>query len=233
MKRHLKRLAAPPTWNIKRKSTTFVALPFPSGHSREMCISLNLFLREMAGYAKSTKEVKAIVQGDIFVNGRKRTDHRSPVGFFDVIEIKKLNEACRIIMDKNGNIAYVAIPEKEAGLKVCKVIGKTMLAGKKLQLHLNDGQNFIIGNEPYAVGDSVVVDVHANKIIQRLAFEKNMTVFLTRGKQRGHIGKVAAVDSRHVVVTLETGEQYKTVKDCAFVVGKDHPVITVEGHYHE
>ncbi len=230
MKRHLKRLAAPATWNIKRKSTTFVARPFPSGHSKDMCVSLNLFLREMVGYAKSTKEAKVIVQEDIFVNSRKRTDHRSPVGFLDVIEIKKLNEAFRIIMDKKGKIAYVKIPEKEAAIKLCKITGKTMMPGKKLQLNLNDGQNFIINDEPYALGDSVVVDVRANKILQHLSFEKNMTVFLTHGKKRGNIGKIIEINSQHVVVALENGEEYKTAKNRAFVVGKEQPVITVQGH---
>lgn len=230
MKRHLKRLAAPATWNIKRKSTTFVARPYPGGHSKDMCVSLNLFLNEMAGYAKSTREVKAIVKEDVFVNGRKRTDHRSPVGFLDVIEIKKLNEAFRIIMNKKGKIASVKIPEKEASLKICKIVGKTMMHGKKLQLNLNDGQNFTIENEKYNVGDSVVVDVKANKIVQHLAFEKGMTVFLTHGKQRGNIGKVVEMARDHIIVALESGEQYTSSKQRAFVVGKEHPVITIQGH---
>ncbi|MFA4917364.1 MAG: 30S ribosomal protein S4e [Syntrophales bacterium] len=230
MKRHLKRLAAPASWNIKRKSTKFIARPFPSGHPLNMCISLNLLLTEMAGYAKTTKEVKAIMQNDISVNGRKRTDHRSPVGFLDVIEIQKINEALRIILDKNGKIAYIKIPEKEAAIKVCKIIGKTMMHGKKLQLNLNDGQNFTITNEKYNVGDSVVVDFKKNAIIEHLPFEKNMTVFLTEGKQKGSIGKIVEMDAETVTIKLQTGNEYKTKKSATFVVGKEHPAVTVQGH---
>ena len=230
MKRHLKRLAAPASWNIKRKSTKFIARPFPSGHTMNMCISLNLLLNEMAGYAKTTKEVKAIMQNDISVNGRKRTDHRSPVGFLDVVELKKLNEALRIILDKNGGLAYTKIPEKEQAIKVCKIIGKTMMPGKKLQLNLNDGQNFILTNEKYKVGDSVVVDFKKNIIIEHLPFDKNMTVFLTEGRQKGSIGKIVNVDAETVIIKLQTGNEYKTKKTAAFVVGKEQPAVTVQGH---
>ncbi len=226
MKRHLKRLAAPASWNIKRKSTTFIARPHPSGHPKNMSISLNMFLREMGGYAKSTKEIKAIMQNDMYVNGRKQTDHRNSVGFLDVVEFKKTNEAMRIILDKNGNIAYVKIPEKEAHLKVCKIIGKTALSGGKMQLNLNDGQNFIV-TTPYSVGDSVVVDFKKNAIMDILKFEKNMTVFLTEGKQKGSLGKVADIQGNTATFKLQSGVEYKTRKSCAFVVGKEHPMITI------
>lgn len=230
MKRHLKRLAAPASWNIKRKSTKFIARPFPCGQSMNMCISLNLLLTEMAGYAKTTRESKAIMQNDISVNGRKRTDHRSPVGFLDVVVLQKVNEALRIILDKNGRIAYIKIPEKEAAIKVCKIIGKTMMHGKKLQLNLNDGQNFIITNEKYNVGDSVVVDFKKNAIIEHLPFDKNMTVFLTKGKQKGSIGKIIECDAETVTIKLQTGNEYKTKRTAAFVIGKEHPAVTVQGH---
>lgn len=226
MKRHLKRLAAPASWNVKRKSTTFIVRPHPSGHSQHLSVSLNMFLREMAGYAKSTKEIKAILQQDVLVNGRKQTDHRNTAGFFDVVEMAKTKEANRIIMDTNGRITHVKIPEKEAHLKICKIIGKTILPKGKVQLNLNDGQNFIV-TTPYTVGDSVVVDFKKNTLVDTLKFEKNMTVFLTEGKQKCSLGKIVYIQGDTATFALQSGAQYKTRKSCAFVVGKDHPIITV------
>ncbi len=233
MKRHLKRLAAPATWNIKRKSTKFIARPFPNGHSMHLCISLNVFMKEIAGYAKTTKEVKTILHNKpILVNGRRRTDHRSAAGFLDVIEIGDATEAVRVIIDSKGKIGYIKIPAKEAALKVCKIIGKKLIRGNKQQLNLNDGQNFLVtGAEKYNVGDSVVVDIKNNKLGEHLPFGKNATVFLIGGKQIGYLGKIIDINSEKVIIQLQTKdrEEYKTGKESIFVVGKDdHPIITVQ-----
>lgn len=229
MKRHLKRLAAPAKWNIQRRSTTFVARPMPSGHSMDMCIPLNIFMKEIAGYAKTTKEVKTILQNkNILVNGRKQKDHRAAAGFLDIIEMDAM-EHVRIILDARGKIGYVKVSAKEAHLKVSKIIGKTALKGNKLQLNLNDGQNFLISSkEKYNVGDSVVVDVKTKKIIEHLPFDKNMTVLLVEGKQIGRIGKIMHVEHGEVTIKLQDGAEYKTKKGCAFVVGKEHPAVTVQ-----
>ena len=229
MKRHLKRLAAPATWDVKRRSTKFVARPFPCGHPMDMCISLNVFMKEIAGYAKTTKEVKTILQNKhILVNGRRRKDHRSAVGFLDVVEVGDANETVRIILDKRGKIVYIKVPAKEAALKICKIIGKSVIRGNKLQLHLNDGQNFFItSTEKYKVGDSIVVDIKNNKIVDHLPFHDHATVFMFAGKQIGHIGKIMSIDSEKVAIKLENGNEYKTKKETLFVVGKEHPAVTV------
>ncbi len=230
MKRHLKRLAAPATWNVKRKSTKFIARALPSGHPMNMCVPLGVFMTEIGSYAKTTKEVKTIIhEKNILVNGRRKHDHRSAVGFLDVVEMGDAQETLRVIIDRKGKIAYVKVPVKEANSKVCKIIGKTALRGNKLQLNLNDGQNFLIAaKDKYNVGDSVVVDIKNNKITEHLPMEKNATVFLVEGKQIGHIGKVADLDQENITITLESGAEYKTRKGCALVVGKDHPAVTVQ-----
>ena len=110
MKRHLKRLAAPAKWNIERRSTKFVARPMPSGHSLDMCLPLNIFMKEIAGYAKTTKEVKTILQNkNILINGRRRKDHRAAAGFLDIIEMDSM-EHVRVILDARGKISYVKVP---------------------------------------------------------------------------------------------------------------------------
>lgn len=229
MKRHLKRLAAPAKWNIERRSTKFVARPMPSGHSLDMCLPLNIFMKEIVKYAKTTKEVKTILQNkNVLINGRRRKDHRAAAGFLDVVEMDSM-ENVRVILDGRGKISYVKIPAKEAHLKVSKIIGKSAIKGNKLQINLNDGYNFLVtGKEKYSVGDSLVIDVKTGKIVEHLPFDKHMTVLLVEGKQIGHMGKITELAQDTVTIKLENGAEYKTKKSCAFVVGKEHPAVTVQ-----
>jgi small subunit ribosomal protein S4e len=230
MKRHLKRLAAPKTWNIKRKKTMFVVRPKPSGHKREASISLNMFMKEMAGVAKTTKEVKTILQNkNILVDGRKRKDHRYAVGYLDSIQIKETNDAYRIIFDAKGRISYTPIPAKEAETKVCKIVNKTMTKGKKLQLNLNDGKNlFVDGKTKYKVGDSLVVECKDHKVTDHLPFDKNMTVCLTAGKNRGTVGKITDLTNGMITIKSNDGKEYQTRKVNGFIVGKAQPAVSVQ-----
>lgn len=233
MKRHLKRIAAPATWNVKRKNTKFIVRPHPSGHKISHCIPLNVFMKELTNIAKTTKEVKAILHNKkVYVNGRRRTDHRSAVGFLDVIEFEETNDIFRIILNKNGQITFIKIPQNEAAYKIYKIIGKKILKGNKLQINLNDGQNYLANqNERYNVGGSLFIDIKNNKIIEYLPFEKNVQVLLTAGKRVGEIGKVISIEKDMVTLKLlaekESKNEYQTTKKHAFVVGKDRPLITV------
>ncbi len=229
MKRHLKRLAAPKTWKVKRKETMFIARPRPSGHTMKLCVPLNVFMKDMEDLAKTTREVKAILRTKkILVDGKQRKDPRFAVGFLDTVEIEE-GDAYRIIIDKKGQLAHISIPAKEAGKKVCKIIKKTMIKGKKLQINLNDGKNFLMeGKENYKVGDSLVLDAKNNKIVDHLPFEKNMTVLLTRGKNTGLLGKIAEVQEGMVTVKTSDGKEYTTTKESCFVVGKAQSAISVQ-----
>ncbi len=231
MKRHLKRLAAPKTWNIGRKETKFIARPATSGHSMELSISLNVFMKEMTGFAKTTKEVKAILQNKkLLVDGRRRKDHRFAVGFLDAIELEELGEAYRMSIDKKGQLISIPISVKEAGTKVCKIIKKTVTKGKRMQINLNDGKNlFIDGKENYKVTDSLVLDVKNNKIVDHLPFGKNMTVLLLQGKNKGLLGKITDIQERGmVIVKTNDGKEYTATKESCFVVGKAQAAITVQ-----
>lgn len=230
MKRHLKRLAAPASWNVKRRSTKFIARPFPNGQKMGLCLSLTVFMKEVENIAKTTKEVKAILQNkNVLVNGRRKKNQRDTVGFLDVVVFEESNEIFRIILNKNGQITAVKIPTAEAGMKVCKIIGKTMMKGNKLQFNLNDGQNYL-GNqkEKWNVGDSLVIDLKNRKVTEHLPFQKNMTALMTAGKQVGEIGKVAEIEKDMIIVKLASGKEYQTGKEHAFIVGKEHPAITVQ-----
>lgn len=229
MKRHLKRLAVPKSWNIKRKKTTFVTRPKSSGHKKGLSTSLNMFMKEMAGIAKTTKEVKTIIQNQkVLVDGRQIKDHRFAVGFLDTIEVGNTDNIFRIILDNKGKLAYIVIDAKEAQKKICRIINKTMMKGKKIQLNLNDGKNYIIDDKTkYKVGDSLVIDLKNKKITEHLAFDNNMTVFLTEGNNKGTLGKITEIKENIITVKTNAGKEYKTRKNKGFIVGKTQPAVNI------
>ena len=60
-KDHLKRLASPKSWPIKKKGIKWVKRPFPGPHSFKLGLPITIVLREMLCYAKTLKEVRSIL----------------------------------------------------------------------------------------------------------------------------------------------------------------------------
>ncbi len=228
VKRHLKRLVAPKSWKIKRKGITFVTRPRPGMHSKKNSISLNLVLRDMLGYAKTTRDVKVILsKGGVLVDGKQRKDHRFAVGVMDLIEIAKTKECFRVLLNKKGNISLVKIKPDETKMKLCKIVGKAVIKKGKIQLNLNDGKNIIIDKNNYKTGDTLVVEVPEQKIKEHLKFEKGSFVYLSGGKHKGESGVIDEIKDSIIRVKPESGEIFETSKKLAFVIGKEKPIITL------
>ncbi|MBA3064807.1 30S ribosomal protein S4e [Candidatus Woesearchaeota archaeon] len=227
-KKHLKRLVAPKSWKIKRKGITFVTRPNPGMHSKKNSISINVVLRDMLNYAKTTRDVKVILsKGDILVDGKQIKDHRFSVGVMDLIEIPKIKESFRVLLNKKGNISLVKLKPDEAKIKLCKVVGKSVIKKGKIQLNLNDGKNMIIDKNNYNTGDTLVIEVPEQKIKEHLKFEKGVCVYLSGGKHKGESGIIDEVKDRLIKVKPESGESFETSKKFAFVIGKENPIITL------
>ena len=60
-KNHLKRLAAPKSWNIKRKANVYVTRPRPGAHSMQESIPFTSFCKDLSNIAQTTKQVKYIL----------------------------------------------------------------------------------------------------------------------------------------------------------------------------
>ena len=230
MKNHLKRLAMPRTWVIKRKGNVFLTRPSPSGHGLSFSLSLNAVLRDFLKYAKTTKEVRRILQEqEVFVDTRRKKDHRQALGFLDVLSIPALKVSYRLVFTQRGTLVPIKIDSKEETLKICKLTKKTLLKGGVMQLHFHDGKNLLLpkqDKETYHVGDSVLFDLKKGKIMKRLPFEKGMLVLLVGGSHVGTIGKVTDIVGDELVFESASGDDSKTLKSYAFVVGKETPLIT-------
>jgi len=217
-KNHLIRLAAPKTWNIKRKGVKFITKPAPGTHRLQDCVPLGVLLKEVLGYANTTREVKKILNADsVKIDGKVRKDFRFPVGIFDAVEFTNINEYFRATFNRKGKIDFVRIKKEDAILKPCKIIGKVALRGK-LQLNLYDGKNILADKSLYKVGDTLLLGLPEQKIIKHLKLDKNSTIFLMGGKHIGETGKVEDIIKNRIIYKDDKGGLVETLKEYAFVV---------------
>lgn len=226
---HLSRMAAPRSWAVKRKGNKFIARPLSGPHALKESLTLDFILKETLNYAKTTQEVKLILNNsDVIVNGIVRKEHRFPVGIMDIVEIKKTNELFRVLFDKKGRIVLVPVKDN---IKLSKIVGKTVIKTGKLQINLHDGFNVLVDKFDGNVGDSVIVD--NQKIKNLFKLEKGSSIYLIGGKHTGIIGKVkdfviGSGFSKSKVIYEYEGQDYETLKRYAFVVGKNKPEVTLQ-----
>lgn len=224
VKRHLKRLAIPESWDIKKKKQKFVTRPMPGVHSFELGMPLNLIIRDLLKYAKTNDEVKKILNNkEILVDSKRRKDYRFITGFMDAISIPKLKKNYRIILNKKGKLFLLAITEQEAKIKICKIVGKKLIKGKT-QLNLFDSRNILVDKDNYKVGDSIIIEVPNQKIKEHLKLEKGVFVFVTGGKNIGTIGILEDIMGRKIICK-HNEFIFEVPFDYIFVVGKNKPLI--------
>ncbi len=226
MSKHLKRYFAPKTWKIKRKGITFVAKPSSGPHKIEVSLSLNIILRDILGYANSNREVKFILEKkNVAIDGMRRKNHQFPVGLLDVLSLNDIDEHFRVILDKKGKIGLIKTGKDDSALKLCKITGKRMVKGK-VQLNLHDGKNIVVQKNIYKVGDAVLMTLgKKNEIKGNIGIDKNVLIYLTGGKHIGQIGKIQDIIGNRILYKTESGDVVETLKEYAFPIGKDKPLI--------
>ena len=226
--KHLKRLAAPKTWDIKRKGIKFVTKLMPGPHSLGTGMPFGVLLRDILKYANTLREIKKILNtNEIKIDGRTRNDVRYPIGLFDSIEFKSINECFRVILSRKGKIELIKIKKEEASLKPCKITGKTIVSGK-LQLNLYDGKNILVDNGAYKVCDTLLLELPGQKVNKHIKLDKKSAIFLIGGKHMGEIGNVEDIIENKIIYKDREGNLIETSKKYAFVVGDIKPLITLE-----
>lgn len=228
VKKHLKRHATPKTWQIKRKGITFITRPNPGAHSMGTGISMNLLLKVM-GHAKTTMEVKRLLQSrEVLVDGKRVTDQRFMAGLMDVVSIPSTGKNYRIVLGKGGKITFIEIDSKESMLKPCKVTGKTMIKGGKLQINLFDGKNIISEKGDCLRGDTLVIEMPKNTVKEKISLEKGAYILLTAGKHIADRGVVEGVQKNKVIYKSESGKTTTTLREYAFAIGREKPAVAVD-----
>ncbi|MBW2996897.1 30S ribosomal protein S4e [Candidatus Woesearchaeota archaeon] len=226
VKNHLKRIAAPKTWLIGRKESKFITRPMPGPHALKHAIALSVALREVLKVAKSAKEAKKIIQHkDVFVDKRKRTDVKYPVGIMDIVEFPQLEEQYRILLDRKGRLIAVKADIKEAGTKLARIESKTKTDGGKTQLNLFDGRNITVDKDTYKTGDTIQLSLPDQKILNHFKFEKGALLLLVGGKHSGMIATIEDISQKKIVIKAAKDQKLETLKNHVFVVGKDKPAL--------
>lgn len=226
-KDHMKRLASPKTWKIKKKGIRFVTRAHPGAHTLDAGIPLNVLLRDILGYAKTTKEVKNILSNkEVLVDGKRRKDHKFLVGLMDSVSLPEIKQNFRILFDRKGKLAAIPIKDEEAKTKLCKIKGKSFVR-KKIQINLHDSRNILLDKDDYKMGDSLMIEVTSQKIKEHLKLEPKSIIYLGGGRHVGEMGTIEDIKGNNITYKTPEGEVYQTLKKYAFVVGKTKPLITL------
>lgn len=227
VKNHLKRIAAPRTWHIERKSETFITRPHPGGHPQEKSLALATVMRDILKVAKTSREIKYILNhSGVIVDGKRRKDPRFAVGLMDVVSFPITKSNYRITLDHKGRLTAVDIPEKEASIKIAQVASIKTVRKGKLQLGLSDGRCVSIDKNIYKLGDAVIFSVPDQKIIKHFSYETNKPALLVGGKHAGKKAKIESIDGD--MITLEAKDiTYTTKKEYALITGDKEQELTL------
>jgi len=211
VRNHLKTMAAPKTWLVKRHQRRFIMRPSPGPHSLKNSITVNFLLIELLKLAKIKREATVILEkGDVLVNGIMRKQNEFPLGLFDTVSIA--GKDYTIIMDNHGKLLA---QEGKNSQRAHKITGKSLHMGK-IQLSFYNGHSMMTGTNDYKVGDSLIID-DKKQVKKHLKLEKGAHIFLLGGKNLGEKGTVEDVIGNKIIYKKgDTVEE--TLKRYAFVI---------------
>jgi len=199
---HLKRLGIPKNWPIDKKSKVFAVNPLS-----KKGISLLTILRDMLKICKDRREVKkAIHKKLILINNKPVKDEKIGLALFDTLSIVKSGISYRLTLSDIGKFKMEEIDKSKTNNKIAKIINKRILKGKKIQLNLSDGSNFICDLN-CNVNDSVLIDLENKKIIKCIPFEKNRKVLIFAGKHSGENGFIEEINKENKTSIINTGKE--------------------------
>lgn len=217
---HTKRIASGQNKTVKWIKTA------RGPHERGESVALSLIIRDL-GWADKAKEARKIItEGMVLVDGKTCRDPSYGLGLMDVLSLPKAKKNYRIVAAKKG-LKTKEIPAKEAKLKLCRVTGKRLVSGGKTQLNFHDGSN-LVTDKKVKVNDCVVLELPKRNIKDVIEYKVGDTALVVKGRHRSETGQVkdilAATASRESLTTIE---DYQTLTEYVFVVGKDKPVIEI------
>lgn len=239
MSDHLKRLNAPDSWHIAKKTNKFITKTAPGPHNAN-AMPIAVWLRDHMDLARNLKEVKQILhQNDVIINGRPCRDARMGIGIFDIISLPKTNKFYRILRDRNGRHVSIEIDAEAAKTRLCKVRNKTIIPGGKVQLNMRYGANLIADNT-YKSGDSLVLSLEPEtrfKIVDHFPFAVGNMAMVTGGRHSGNVARIVdiikmpgSVPNKIILEDETTKTRFETISPYIYMVGKQTSAIATWGH---
>lgn len=223
---HLKRHVAPKFWPIERRKNVWTTKPSPGPHQINRSIPLIFLIRDVLVLAENAREARIIIkQGKISVDKRIRKDPRLPLGLMDVVEIPDIKKYFRVTASRKGLVTE-EISSEETSKKTCKIEDKRTIKGGLTQLNLHDGRNIIVKTNEYKPGDSLVIGLPDQSILEHYPFDKGSPVKIMGGKNIGLDGQILEIHERKTLleknkVIIEVdGKKIETLKNHLLVTGK-------------
>ena len=150
----------------------------------------------------------------------------------DVIELEGTGDIYRLI-PKDGHILVpIKINENEKSKKLVRVKSKTSINGGKMQLGFHDGRTMITDTN-VSVGDTCLLQIPKQKILDVIKFEKNSQVIITRGGNAGRIGTITEIKEGTFTLPkrislLIDDNTVEIPANITMVTGKEKPIIQIK-----
>ncbi len=229
----LKRLSAPRTWDIERKSQRFIIRPSPGPYSLKDGYPLGVVLRDLLHLVQNKKEIDNVLShAQILVDGVPRRDASFPVGLFNVIAVPREGLAFRLIPSSDG-LSARSIGKDQANLKLCRISSKSKIAGGRIQYGLHDGRSMVNDVLSLSPGDAVLMKVPEQSVVSSVKLSKGSLGLILSGERAGLVGKISDVKKgtvsreRMVTISLPAGETELPAR-LIFPVGTESPAIEVQ-----
>ena len=237
-RKHMKRLAAPGHWQIKRKVRPFTIRANPGPHALHEGIPLGVVIRDMLQLTTTLNETRRVIsQGQVKVDGRIRKDYKYPVGLMDVIEVEQTKTRVRVVPDSRHLLQLFNIPKKEQNLKPCKITGKNTVAKGNIQLHLHDGRTILLSvkdpkakpKEKYKPGDTLLIKIPGQAIQEHIPLKVGITAVITGGDHTGNVGKLVKIDPENRLGTIQTSKDHTILTAIRYVfpLGEDKSLVSI------
>jgi len=149
----------------------------------------------------------------------------------DVVELKGISDVYRLVPKGGHVLEPLKIDKSEKSQKLVKVTSKTTIKGGKTQIGFHDGRS-VISETKVNVGDSCLMQVPEQKILDIIKLDKGTQVIVTKGVNAGQLGTVDEIKEgtfilpKRVLVSLAE-RKIEIPTDLILAVGKEKPVIQI------
>ncbi len=182
MSKDMKRLTAPRSWPIKRKTNAWVTKPSPGPHAIEGSMPAVVVMRDLLQLCATATEARQIInEKQILVNGNVVRNGKFPIGVMDIISIPKTNTSYRMVINRRGKLTLVKVQEGKNNWKLSRIEDKTTVTGGKTQLNLHDGTNILIDGGNFKTGDVLKIEVPSRKILETYKLAKGSVALIMSG----------------------------------------------------
>jgi len=201
---HLTRQEIPKEWPLPRKGSVYVIKP---NDNVKNGMPILVILRDILKMGNNRREIKKIIHDrKVMLNNKMVKDEKENVLLFDIIKFPSLKKNYKLSISEQGKFFLEETNDKESEKKISKIIGKKILRGKKTQVNLGDGSNFLFDSK-FKINDSVIINLKNKKIEKILPLKEGAKIKVYSGKHIGKIGDIVSFDKEMKMAKIKSKDQ--------------------------